>query len=1237
MHFKTFCNREVIAMPVGSNNRLSGDDNLKDNRRLRTLTLRVMKLSTIILLAACLQVSASSYSQTVTYTCRNESLVNVFKAIKQQTGYVVFYDQGMVDTLQGVTLNAKEQPLKSFMNEALQDLPLSYTFKDRTIVISKKSVINQLLDRAAQEKPQYIFGRLLDEESQPIENASLTLQPLGLHVVTDAAGSFSFGEVPPGNYTLVITHISYSKLEKKIKVKGETVDLRLVMYKQRFELGPVEVSVASTGYQKINRYTSTGSYTLITAKEIDANPSINLAERLEGKVPGVHFDLANNRIQIRGANNFATGKDRNVSTPLIVIDGFPAIEQNLANYPGSPLGEGAVSPNSRSGIPISNATILSIFNPADIQSITFLKDAAAASIWGSRAANGVIVIETKKGVKGRTSVTASSTISVSSTPDMSKANMMNSAQYVDFEKELYEKGYFKSDPTTNWRYPNVDDAALAMYAAQRGDITSTQLDAKLQELSQRNNSSQLRKYLMQQAVTQQYNLSLSGGAGNTSYYISGNYSANSPVFKNNSSKNYLLLANLTNDFFNRRLTITTGLNQVYSDRMVNNAAQTAMSPGNLGLRPYDMLVDEQGKPINRAIDYMPHVVDSLTKLGMIPWTYSPFEELQSSNIYKTTATRLTSQIRGKITDWLELDFSGMYQRNLVDMSNLQKQNSYVVKSLINTGTSFTNGKPVYGVPLGGIMYTSHTATEDYSLRGQLSIDKRFYEKHQFNMIAGTEIRQSTGSGYSQGHFGFDEDTYNAVSVNPTTPYKTFYGSTATIGAQQSNIQVNKARYLSYYGNASYTYNYRYTASGSLRFDDHNLVGVERRNRAKPLWSAGLKWDLKRESFLENVRWVNGLDVRASLGTGGTIPMSATPFAIISLVAPDGITQAQPGAYVGLPANRDLSWETTRTLNFGTDATLFAGRLMVTMDIYNKHSYGILSSLPINPTYGWDFLSYNAADMRSHGVEFSVSGDVLRSRDWNWNASFNITYSTNKVTDNRFPNKTTSPSGSPVVATGYPTDNLFVYRWAGLDNQGQSQIYDRNGKIIPSSETTDFTPEDLLYAGRTTAPWFGGFSQNLRWKQFSLGMQLSYYMGYKVLKNDINISNYPTGSESSGFLTTSKTLVNRWRKPGDEAFTNVPGLMNFNGTSIQRYMTSSVNVIDGDHIRLQMVSLGYTLPNAVLNRIKVMKSLSVRASANNLGIIWRKNKEHIDPDYMFSGAYTSWPPVRNYSFNVNVTF
>lgn len=1191
-----------------------------------------MKLSTIILLVCCMHVSASIYSQTITYTCRNESLQNVFKAIKQQTGYVVFYDQNALDSLGGITIDAKDQPLGNFIKDALTGLPLSYAFEDKTIVVSKKPYVSQLLEQVTKLA---LAANVTDENGFPIVHASVLLKPVNKAATTDGVGHVTFDDLEPGEYTLEITHISFGKLERKVKL-NTSQQFKIVMHTQRHDLGTVNVAApASNGYQKIERTAATGSYTVITSREIEENPSINIMERLEGKIPGVHFDIANNKIQIRGDNNFFPGG----STPLIVIDGFPAIEQNLANYPGSPL-SGAIPYNGRAAFsaPITNSTILSIFNPADIQSITFLKDAAAAAIWGDRAANGVIVIETKKGQRGKTAINLSSTVDVSSMPDMHNLNMMNSRQYIDLEKELWNDNFFNGgDPTTYWRYSNVSPVLTAFYAQQRGELTQAQVDQQLEQLSEVNNLGQLRKYLMQRAVNQQHNLSLSGGTDNTSYYVSGNYSSNTPVFKNNTSKTYSVTANINNEFLNRRLSFSTGINLSYGDRSVNNAATEAMSPGSFGLRPYELLVDANGNPISRYVLFTPHVTDSLTKLGYLPWNYNSFDELHSTSIYKTNNTRLTEQIRGKVTDWLTLEASGMYQKNNYNMINDEPKNSYAVKDMINTGTVIVNGKPVYGVPPGDIVYTNNTVSDDYSVRGQFSIDKRFTMKHHVSMIGGSEIRQSEALGYGDVRYGFDPDSYLSATVNPTTPYKNIYGSTSIIGFTNTSLITTKSRYLSYFGNASYSYDDKYIVSGSLRFDDHNLIGIERRKRAIPLWSGGVRWDMTREHFMENVRAVNNLSLRASLGTGGNIPTGSSPYPLIAISAPDPTSAPQAPATVNAAGNPGLTWETTRTLNFGLDGMFFANRLSVNLDVYKKYSYNILSSQPINSTYGWNSLEYNTADMRSHGIELGLSGDIVRTKDWNWGMSFTYTHNNSRITDTRFPLSAVPESLSTFPVTGAPVDALWLYKWAGLDNQGQTQLYDAQGKIVASTDDSQMKPEDKMNVGHSTPSSYGGLSTNLRYKQFTFTLQASYNLAFKVLKNDVTPDMYPAYGSAPAFMPTSHALANRWRQPGDEAHTNVPGIQYASTTSLQRYIESTANVIDGDNARLQLMALSYSLPNSVLNKLRVMKAVTFRASASNLGLIWKKNKEGIDPDYMFAGSYAGWPPTKNYSFNINVTF
>jgi hypothetical protein len=226
-------------------------------------------------------------------------------------------------------------------------------------------------------------------------------------------------------------------------------------------------------------------------------------------------------------------------------------------------------------------------------------------------------------------------------------------------------------------------------------------------------------------------------------------------------------------------------------------------------------------------------------------------------------------------------------------------------------------------------------------------------------------------------------------------------------------------------------------------------------------------------------------------------------------------------------------------------------------------------------------------------------------------------------------------GTGGLYVGYPTDNIWVYRWAGLDSAGHSQVYDVNGKKVGLTSTSS-TPKQVAYAGRLTPPYFGGFTNTLQYKNFSLSARATYYMGNKVLRQDL-VNGYPNSNGFSGLLNSNKILASRWRKPGDEAFTNVPGISGTNFNNTNWYSNSDISVRSASHIRLQQVTLGYTLPQTTINKLRVFKSVSANATVSNLGIIWRKNKDGLDPQYLMTGNYTNLPPSVNYVFNLNFSF
>lgn len=1130
---------------------------------------------------------------------KKEPVENVLKGLLYNKGFLFLYIQENYYTIIKDTRSAKEKEKEN-----------------------KSPSPAETHEDASGEYLQVLTGVVTDATGSPL--AGVTVMPEGFAVRWGVTTSSD------GRYTLRLKEKTNALLfsfvgmvPQKITLDGKSViSVKLEPETKMLE----EVKVVSTGYQQIPKERATGAFGQITAKEIRAVPAVNLMERLEATMPGVRFDVRNNTIQIRGKNTLA---NTDGSTPLIVIDGFPALDQDLAD---------------RQTTVASIGTVLSRYNPEDIESITVLKDAAATSIWGAKAANGVIVINTKRGKKNSSQVNFSTNLSISNPSDMGKLNRMNSAQYIELEKEMKDLGFF-TDPidwdnswmTFNQNRP-VSEALEWMFKADRGTATEKQRDSALAVLGGLDNRGQIRDMLMQRAVSQQYNLSFSGGGQNSTYYLSTNYTRDMPVYRSNKGESYFVNANLSNELFNKRITINTGINYNYVNAVSNMATINAIGNGNMALRPYEMLADANGNPIARSIQFRDEVAADFLSKGYLPWTYSPLQELNYNNsTIKDNRFRFLADINAKLTNWASLQVAGSLQRSNAQTIIMSDLMGYENRVMLNTATTVgPNGRLIYGIPYGAKMINSNAGEFSYSLRGQLNVNKT-WKDFSLNAIAGTEVREQTRENFTQTRYGFDKDVYSSATWNPTVPYETVMGWSSTLGYSDGAITKGISRFLSYFGNAAFSaFDNRYTFSGSIRFDDMSLLGASREQRAKPLWSTGFKWNISQEDFMSRVNWLTNLNLRVTYGTGGSVPTSAANRAIIGLNT-DPLT-GEPIGTVERPANNTISWELTRSWNFGLDFGLFNNRLTVSADAYSKKTEDILWYFPINSTWGWSNLQYNAASMKGHGYELGLRGEVIRGRDFNWASTFNISYNTNEVTDSRFakPTATILVGGSSFVE-GEPIDAIYAYRWAGLDNKGRSQIYDASGKIITADQFNNvLKTEDIVKIGRSTPPFFGGWFNDFNYRSFTLGVRITYEMGHVFRR--LSIENYPdyTTNNYYGLIGSQKDLALRWRQPGDEAFTNVPGLKNVSTNSSNRYKMSDLLVESASHIRLQQISVGYQIPTKLLERV-AFKSANVNFSVRNLGLIWKANKAGVDPAYIAGTNYNNLPPAPSFYMGLNVSF
>ncbi|WP_223704883.1 TonB-dependent receptor domain-containing protein [Flavobacterium potami] len=472
----------------------------------------------------------------------------------------------------------------------------------------------------------------------------------------------------------------------------------------------------------------------------------------------------------------------------------------------------------------------------------------------------------------------------------------------------------------------------------------------------------------------------------------------------------------------------------------------------------------------------------------------------------------------------------------------------------------------------------------------------------------------------------DIPSMNYVDVNG-------YNYTLTNGNEHKDV---RRRFLSYYANAGYTYKNKYTLTGSARLDDYNNFGVDKRLRRTPLWSTGARWNVKEESFLKDNNFFNSLGLRASYGYNGNINLQVFPFTNISLNNLDNFSQ-QPYASITEPANPNLRWEKTAILNLGVDFSILNNRLSGTVEYYKKNSKDLIVEFPVSPFYGVqnNDLVQNAATLDGHGVDFSLNATILKAKDFSWNSGLVVTYNTTEVTDSRFKNfsQYLNGSGGTPPVEGYPLGSVFAFRSAGLDATGRTQVYDKAGNIV-NSFTSLKDIEDMRYMGTNIPAYFGSFNHTFTYKKLSLYILATYKFDYVMFKPTYGGYVDRSGRLSRYDLNTD--IDQRWRNPGDEATTSVPGIVGSSGTSLVRYLSSDNRIMEGDHIRFRELSLKYDL-NDLINRGSITGA-SVTFTARNIGFFWRKNKDGLDPDFLpYTGSNMKLPAMAMYSIGFNVNF
>ncbi len=1078
------------------------------------------------------------------------------------------------------------------------------------------------LQMNAQDK--IIAGKVLSASGNlPIEGATLLLQSSKKAVYTDASGTFSVILTTSAD-ELIVSHVGF--LSKKVSVSQNTLS-PLIITLQDTAVRLDEV-VVNTGYQSIPRERATGSFVFIDNQLLNRRVSTNILDRLEGVTSGLIFNagnLANSTrlrneklgISIRGRSTL----DVNISAdPLIVVDNFP--------YEGD----------------INN------INPNDVESITVLKDAAAASIWGARAGNGVIVITLKKSSLNQPlSVEVSSNITYTDKPNLFYSPyFLNSSEFIDAEQFLFSQGYFNDD-LLSISAPPVSPVVEILSKQRSGEITSnnaTQMLNLLREIDVRNDFA---KYVYRNGRKIQNSVTLRSGNINNATSLSISYDKNMDNLIRDSYDRFT--ANFLTSYVPfKNLQLTSGILYTESYTTSNTGSNSfgyLATGGKYGgaVYPYARLVDDDGNPLPIVKDFRQSVVDSFTSAGFLDWRYTPINEINyADNTSKITNMTLRAAVKYSFSKHLNAEVQFQNEKQQIDNRNHYSLQTYYARDLINKYSTRdpSSGIFTYPFPLGGILALGNYTLNTYNFRSQLNYSQTIGTAHNITTIMGAEMREAKNSNYSRSSYGYDDEFgIAAANINFNSSFPLNPSGRAVIPRPPVSVSENLNRFISYYANASYSFAGRYLMTLSGRKDGANIFGVNTNDKITPLWSAGFAWTVNNEKFY-HLTWLPFLKTRITYGYNGNVyNASAYLTAQYSTSSTTGASYAR----ITSPPNPDLRWEKIRNINMGVDFSTKNGIIKGTIELYQKQGFDLIENAPLAPSTGFSNFKGNAAGTRTKGIDISLNTTNI-DRSFKWSTSFLLSLLKDKVT--RYdpiytPGVLTGKvSPSTVEATGLfavvgrPLYGMYSYKWGGLDPETGDPLGFLDGKLSNDylSILNDTPIDSLVFHGSSRPTVFGALRNTFSWKSLSVSINIVYKLGY-YFRNSSTSLNY--GEVISGSYVNTD-FSERWQQPGDEKYTTVPSVVYpSNPNRNDFYHGSETLVQKSDHIRLQDVRISYDLDKRVWQK-SPFRDIQIYAYLNNLGILWSANKQGIDPDFLDNGSFGRiYPNPKSFSIGLRLGF
>lgn len=1054
----------------------------------------------------------------------------------------------------------------------------------------------------ADDDKQPLIGVSVYVSADDLKKAGSSLMSLG--VVTDIDGNFSIS-VPSGVKKLQCSYIGYTTLQ--IELKPGQSHYNVALQPSSTMLNDVVV----TGYQTVERRKLTAAVAKIDISEERIGTVKSIDQALSGQIAGLSAVTTSGapgspvKIRIRGTSSLNGTQD-----PLWVLDGIPL--------------EGTDIPSMESLKNIDDVQQSSIagLNPADIADITVLKDAAATAIYGARAANGVIVITTKNGKAGKTKINFSTRLTWSPQQNIDRLNLLNASEKVDLELQLMKSNYaMNADKGEVYR---ILKRYNAIDAFQKNGWDALSKEAQNDINALRLINTDWNDILLQDAFSQEYNLSLSGGNEKATYYTSLGYSKEQGNIPNVSSDR-LNLVMKANYKVNHILKFGAS---VFANRRKNSSYLA--TDGFTNPMFYARIANPYLTPYDKDGNY---VYDSDIQSGNSELLFNTFEERQNTS-NETTINSLSSIFdvelrfddRFKITSQVGLQLDKTSREQIADQESFAMRLEH--QNRRNNGVSFLPKK-------GGFDKNYENSDSQVTWKTMGTYRDTYADIHEFEIMVGSELRRTWATTLYSVGYGYDRRTMTNQPV--------VFPSESQAFPLHAKTNVENA-YVSAFSTMSYSLLNRYTLGGSIRFDGSDLFGVDKKYRYLPLYSVSALWRISEEPFTQNAKWLDNLVIRASYGLQGNIDKNTSPYLLgkyQSNANPILPGNTEDMIVVNSAPNDKLRWEKTHSVNVGMDFAVLNQAISLSVDYYYRKGVDLIGMQILPLETGFTSTNINWASMTNKGVEVGLSTRNIHTKSFMWTTTFNFAYNQNKVLKESKPKADLSPSRE-----GYPAGAIFAFPYAGIDEHGQMTFYNKEtGKVESMKEffrveESDLTTEELHnkydYIGTADSPYTGGFNNTFTYKAWELGINCIFNAGgYVRVQPSYSLTSLDRGQN------TNRDILNRWTPENPKG--TMPALVDwhtdiitylFLDGAVNPYANSSLWVKKQNYMRIQSIRLGYELPFELIKKLGVSQA-TVALEGRNLFVFGSSYTNYLDPETM--GNPYAQPIPKSFTFSLNLNF